>query len=126
MPSAPPHPCSYPGCPALVKGQARCEKHTRQERREIDERRGTAASRGYGSRWNDARASYLARHPLCVKCRLQGRVVEATVVDHIKPHRGDNKLFWDERNWQALCKTCHDRKTVSEGRWGDRINLHAF
>ena len=26
----------------------------------------------------------------------QGRVVPATVVDHVVPHRGDQKLFWDE------------------------------
>jgi 5-methylcytosine-specific restriction protein A len=33
------------------------------------------------------------------------------VVDHIIPHRGDQYLFWDQENWQALCKDCHDRKT---------------
>ena len=33
------------------------------------------------------------------------------LLDHIIPHRGDQKLFWDEGNWQALCKACHDRKT---------------
>lgn len=37
-----------------------------------------------------------------------GRYVAATVVDHIVPHRGDMKLFWDRDNWQALCKACHD------------------
>ncbi|WP_295219971.1 HNH endonuclease signature motif containing protein, partial [Ruminococcus sp.] len=38
----------------------------------------------------------------------------ATVVDHIIPHRGDPHLMWDESNWQALCKSCHDWKTGSE------------
>jgi 5-methylcytosine-specific restriction endonuclease McrA len=28
----------------------------------------------------------------------------ATIVDHIKPHRGDQNLFWDQTNWQALCR----------------------
>ncbi|WP_304879789.1 HNH endonuclease [uncultured Parasutterella sp.] len=23
-------------------------------------------------------------------------------------------MFWDESNWQALCKRCHDRKTAAE------------
>jgi len=23
-------------------------------------------------------------------------------------------MFWDERNWQALCKPCHDAKTARE------------
>ena len=40
-----------------------------------------------------------------------GMLTPATVVDHVIPHRGDQKLFWDEDNWQALCKSCHDRKT---------------
>ncbi|WP_232215651.1 HNH endonuclease signature motif containing protein [Paracoccus sp. J55] len=32
---------------------------------------------------------------------------DATVVDHIKPHRGDQALFWNWNNWQALCTGCH-------------------
>ena len=54
---------------------------------------------------------YLAAHPLCEKCLKEGRYTKATVVDHIKPHRGDPKLFWDPDNWQTLCKRCHDKKT---------------
>ncbi len=40
----------------------------------------------------------------------------ATVVDHIKPHRGDPKLFWDQENWQALCARHHDRDKQREER----------
>lgn len=43
--------------------------------------------------------------------------MKATVVDHIVPHRGDDRLFWDEENWQALCKNCHDSKTMTEDRY---------
>lgn len=43
--------------------------------------------------------------------------MKAEVVDHIVPHRGDGKLFWDEGNWQALCKNCHDSKTMTEDRY---------
>jgi 5-methylcytosine-specific restriction enzyme A len=32
----------------------------------------------------------------------------AEVVDHIIPHKGDINLFWDTKNWQALCKWHHD------------------
>ncbi|MCB4811684.1 HNH endonuclease [Methylovorus menthalis] len=42
------------------------------------------------------------------------RLTPATVVDHIKPHRGDMALFWDRNNWQAMAKECHDRKTARE------------
>jgi hypothetical protein len=31
----------------------------------------------------------------------EGRYVKATDVDHIIPHRGDKKLFWNESNWQG-------------------------
>lgn len=41
-------------------------------------------------------------------CEQVGRITPATVVDHIKPHKGDPELFWDTGNWQPLCKTCHD------------------
>ena len=47
-----------------------------------------------------------------------GRLVPATVVDHVVPHRGDQRLFWDESNWAPACKPCHDAKTAREGRWG--------
>lgn len=73
-----------------------------------------AAKRGYNRRWQKARKSYLEAHPLCVQCAKQGKYVRATVVDHIIPHRGDQKLFWDQNNWQALCKNCHDKKTLTE------------
>ena len=73
-----------------------------------------ASKRGYGSRWQKASKAYLQSHPLCVACVKMGRYTKATVVDHIVPHRGDQKLFWDQSNWQALCKKCHDRKTLTE------------
>jgi 5-methylcytosine-specific restriction protein A len=44
----------------------------------------------------------------------EGRYVKATDVDHIVPHRGDKKLFWDESNWQALCHSHHSIKTRNE------------
>ncbi len=56
-------------------------------------------------------------NPFCVKCFDQGKMVEATVVDHIVPHRGEHELFWDQSNWQPLCKTCHDKKTMREDRY---------
>jgi 5-methylcytosine-specific restriction protein A len=45
----------------------------------------------------------------------------ANVVDHIKPHQGDEELFWDRNNWQAMNKICHDKKTVKEdGGFGNK------
>ena len=87
-------------------------------KRTLDRQRPSAAARGYGARWRRARRAFLARHPLCARCAARGRLAPATVVDHVTPHRGDPGLFWDERNWAALCKPCHDAKTTREGRWG--------
>jgi len=74
----------------------------------IEKSRESASSRGYGRRWQAYRAGYLKSHPLCAMHEAQGQVVPAEVVDHIVPHKGDQKLFWDPSNHQALCKQCHD------------------
>jgi hypothetical protein len=67
MPVAPPKPCTFPGCSALVVGGTRCPTHAvpRRVARFSDRFRGTAASRGYGSRWQAFRPIWLARFPLC-------------------------------------------------------------
>ena len=108
MPYKPNVPCGHPGCAALVPaGQKYCDEHKPLHSR-------PAAERGYGYRWRKASKDFLTHHPLCVKCREEGKFVKATVVDHVIPHRGDQKLFWDRANWQPLCKKHHDRKTGSE------------
>jgi len=101
-----------------------------------EQARGSAASRGYDSRWRKARLSYLAKHPLCECEECHGvRIVAASVVDHVVPHRlsealagGDERQiaaararFWDSNNWMAMAKPCHDRKTAREdGGFGNR------
>jgi 5-methylcytosine-specific restriction protein A len=35
-------------------------------------------------------------------------------VDHIIPHGGDMRLFWNRGNWAALCQSCHSRKTAKQ------------
>lgn len=77
-------------------------------------KRKSKSQRGYTSAWDRARAGYLRSHPYCVHCQQLGRVVPSQEVDHIIPHRGDMKVFWDRSNWQALCNPCHSRKTQRE------------
>ena len=110
MPIAAPRPCTWPGCPALVHTHSRCDEH----RKQTEQRRGSAHSRGYTSAWAKARDAWLRVHPLCEHHRNEGAYVAASVVDHVIPHRGDKQRFWDSGNWQALCKPCHDRKTATE------------
>ena len=109
MPMKPRRPCRYPGCAEFCEqGQVYCKEHMPES---SDRLHGSAASRGYDRKWREARDAFLRRHPLCVLCQAEGRLTPATVVDHVIPHRGDMKLFWDVSNWQALCRECHDRKT---------------
>lgn len=74
----------------------------------------TSTQRGYGYRWQKERERFLMANPLCRYCQADGVTREATVVDHITPHRGDQSLFWDRNNWQPLCKPCHDGVKVRE------------
>ena len=111
MPSRPKKPCAHPGCPELVDPADKyCDQHKAEHPAEV--RSGSA--RGYNRRWQKISKQYLSSHPLCVKCLERGKYTKATVVDHIRPHRGNPELFWNPENWQPLCKTCHDKKTWNE------------
>lgn len=82
------------------------------------ERRGSARERGYDTRWQKARAAWLAVHPLCVCCRANGIAHPASVLDHIEPHKGDRQKFWDSTNWQGLCEWCDKNlKRSIENDW---------
>lgn len=126
MPRKPAKPCSYPNCPELTHGRY-CEKH----QKEIDKSYNQNC-RPYGylyntSRWRKLRKQFLHEHPLCVECKGEGIISPSEVVDHVKPHEGDERLFWDESNWQALCKCCHDKKTARvDGRWGKKGRVYSY
>jgi len=79
-------------------------------------KRPSASSRGYNAKWKRLSKAFLRKNPLCVRCLSEGRYVQADVVDHIIPHRGDHELMWDQSNWQPLCKPHHDKKTWTEDR----------
>jgi 5-methylcytosine-specific restriction protein A len=70
----------------------------------IDKRYNTTA-------WRKIRAVFLRDYPLCNICKQK----ESTVLDHITPVRlgGD---FWNTRNYQALCKYCHNSKSAKESK----------
>lgn len=86
--------------------------------------RTSSSKRGFDYRWQKARETYLRNNPLCIDHKQRGKIVAATVVDHIVPHRlsdaidsGDEQRiaearerFWDSDNWQPLCKHCHDSR----------------
>jgi 5-methylcytosine-specific restriction protein A len=92
----------------------------RLKRLEIDHdtaRRGLEARRWYnlaawkavphGLRWQCLlRDAFTCQWPGC------GRIHADTsklVADHIVPHRGNRRLFFDLNNLQTLCDTCHSQ-----------------
>jgi 5-methylcytosine-specific restriction protein A len=95
--------CSRPGCTQLMR-------HT--HRAYTEDRRESAAKRGYDRHHLRWRQMVLARSPYCTACEARGRVTVATEADHIRALRqgGD----WSLENGQGLCKPCHSKKTRSE------------
>ncbi|MEM1149843.1 MAG: HNH endonuclease signature motif containing protein [Pseudomonadota bacterium] len=62
-------------------------------------------------RWKTLRLQILERDGYrCKSCGARGRLE----VDHIKPVRTHPELSYDPGNLQALCPSCHARKTRIE------------
>lgn len=85
--------------------------------REIRDRRCSpdAKVRGWyhSTRWQTLRLEVLARD--LYTCQQTGVLLigahpapNSPVVDHVVPHRGDERLFWDIGNLQAVSKAYHD------------------
>lgn len=116
--------CVAAGCDDLaLPGSSHCKPHEETRLARLKSRRAKAqtseaaliARALYADpRWVAASKAYLRNNPLCVDCLELGAIEPATDVDHVIPHKGDRKLFWDRTNWQALCHVCHSRKTARE------------
>jgi len=127
------HPCRSSHCGKLLDKPGYCDQHHIEhavvDRREAYKVQKLAVTEDYKERnrfyqrstWKKIRAAQLRIEPLCRTCRGLGRLVEATVVDHVIPISiGGEPL--ELSNLQSLCKPHHDAKTRSEGREG-RSNL---
>lgn len=109
MPSRPRPRCSG-GCGTLVPKPGRCpacRKPSLRRAREV-----SAAWRWVYTdrRWPPLRDQVLSEEALC----RAGCGRPPTVVDHIRPHRGNEQLAFDRANLQGMCKPCHDSKTARE------------
>lgn len=109
-----PHFCNHAGCRALT-AETYCPEHARMHEVRVDLRE-SSDKRGYDSRWQQVRARFLRRNPLCEHCLAKGRAVMAGVAHHVVPiSEGGPRL--DPRNLQALCRDCHE---VVHGRRAER------
>ena len=108
--------CLVSGCPHLATMRGRCPSHARQ----VDTARSLSSDRSHrrlynSARWRRTRLAVLAAHPLCACHECRGAGLLATVVHHVRPHGGDEGLFFDVHNLQAVAKPCHDRITARGG-----------
>ena len=108
MPYKPRPGCRYPLCSNKAdKGSSYCKIH----KKIMEKQRSTPTERGYDYKWQKFRKEYLKKNPFCVVCLNKGKLIQAKVIDHIVPHKGNERLFWDENNMQTLCIRCHNKKT---------------
>ena len=107
--------CTTLGCAGIVQAGrcSVCGPTGRGAQREYDQRRGSAAARGYDRRWQKIRLMHLRANPLCVMCLAEGRTTLATDVDHIVPRRQGGTDA--PSNLQSLCHSHHSQKTAGEG-----------
>ena len=62
-----------------------------------------------GSAWIKIRARIMARdHGLCLSCQRQGKVTQATEVDHISEVADGGSD--DDANLEAICHPCNEAK----------------
>jgi len=68
----------------------------------------------YNSRsWREFSRTFRDKNPFCVKCQSKGIVRQSDVADHIIRIKDGGTKF-DEGNLQALCHSCHNRKSGKE------------
>jgi 5-methylcytosine-specific restriction protein A len=108
MPLAPLRACPVPGCPVLVR-RGRCRLHAVAKEHARPNR--DVRQWYYSVPWIHLRYQVLTDAAYtCAQC---GIIQADLAIDHIVKHDGQPDLFWDRNNLQALCPTCHGRKTAA-------------
>ena len=70
-----------------------------------------------GRPYRRARQAWLDSDPmnrLCAECLRKGKTTETQELDHIIAAAQRPDLFADPKNWQPLCRDCHEAKTLRE------------
>lgn len=79
----------------------------------------------HSRRWTKLSKAFRSEHPLCVECERKGIITPSEVTDHIIPIGYHD--FWDQANWQALCRKCNiikgnrDKKRYRQGGGGANL-----
>jgi hypothetical protein len=75
--------------------------------------------------WRKLRRRRLEAEPLCRTCRRLGRTTPATIVDHIRAHKGDAGLFFAFGNTASMCQPHHDSNKQRAERGIARVAVGA-
>jgi len=119
------HPCRSAHCRVLLDSPGYCDTHKTAKisdavRHKVSKAQVTdeykERNRFYQrAAWKALRKQQLSNEPLCRQCRTLGKLVAATIVDHVIPISiGGAPLHIG--NVQSLCTPCHNAKTNKERR----------
>jgi len=79
----------------------------------IERERPSQSTKGWYNlaRWKKLRwATFVRDKFTCQMCGKMSAPEGTLVCDHVEPHRGNERLFWNPNNLQTLCKSpCHDK-----------------
>jgi 5-methylcytosine-specific restriction enzyme A len=76
--------------------------------------------------WHRMRTRQLRDYPWCRYCLELSTETRGTFVDHIKPHGGNAKLFFDDANLQTLCEMHHNSTKQREEVRGGELGCDIF
>jgi len=103
--------CRIDGCGNRIERIELCQEHLDKMKRRSRERADHDRHEFYSTdKWERARQRYIRKQPLC---EAEGCEAKPTEVDHIEPLRNGGHPT-REHNLQALCKSCHSKKTYDE------------
>lgn len=112
LPRKPKTICKYHGCEELTENRY-CEKHRKEIHKQYNQfKRYPDTYKRYNGKWRAIRKKYISSHPLCEKCKGDGRLTPAQEIHHIIPlSQGGTH---SEDNLMSLCKSCHSKITAKE------------
>lgn len=102
------HLCSYPGCKELTTTKY-CEFHM-QVMKDKENEASKERHKKYSRNWRKLSKWIRNQEPFCRECLKRGIYTPSQCVDHIDEDPTNNK----RDNLQALCWSCHSRKTLVE------------
>ncbi len=111
-PSRAPTPCTVPRCPNMATTRGRCALHATA----TETRRGSSATRGYGTRWRSIRREFLRDNPTCMDCGGASEVPDHSPRSRRQLVADPTVEDPDDPIWlEPVCAHCHNARTRRRG-----------